>query len=193
LAILDLHRNVLRLLGLFCVCRSGGEGGVSLPGVREMKWTVRGLLGIDAKFEETARRLLPDPVVGAFLGFIVGYLAANSFSYLGVDAPRFLSLACGVFGAVGGCVLGLLRQGLPGRGKAVGWWSATMTISVGIVSLVIGFICCMLFLPGNLSPLLAFFVIGPLGAVLGIACGLFIGLVAQIPQLAEQGVRRNGP
>jgi hypothetical protein len=158
-----------------------------------MKWAIPGLLGIDAKFEAMTRRIFPDSVAGALLGFFVGYLAANSVNFLGFDTPRFLSLACGVFGAVGGCVLGVLRQGPPRRGKAVGWWCATMTISVGFASLVIGFIFCMLFIPGNLSPLLAFFVIGPLGAVLGTACGLFIGLVVQIPELAEEAVRRNGP
>jgi hypothetical protein len=140
-----------------------------------------GLLGIDAKFEVAAKRLLPDPVVGALLGFFVGYMAAFSFSFLEMDTSRLLSLACGVFGAIGGCVVGVLRQGPPGRGKAVGWWCATMTISVGTASLVIGFIGCMLFIPGNLSPLLAFFVIGPLGAILGAASGVVIGLVIPNP------------
>jgi len=146
-----------------------------------MKSTVPKLLGTDARAEATVRRLLPDPVVGAFLGFILGYIAANSFSFLGMDAPRFLSLACGVFGAIGGCVVGVLRQGPPGRGRAVGWWCATMTISVGFVSLVIGFISCMLFIPGTTSPLLAYFVIGPLGAVLGAVWGVIIGLVVRNP------------
>ena len=146
-----------------------------------MKWTVPDLLDTDAKAEATTRRLLPDPVVGAFLGFIVGYMAANSFSFLGFDTPRFLSLACGVFGAIGGCVVGVLRQGPPGRGRAVGWWCATMTISMGAASLLIGFIGCMLLIPGTTSPLLAFFVIGPWGAVLGAASGLVIGLVVRNP------------
>lgn len=151
-----------------------------------MKRTVPDDLGTDSRAEATARRLLPDPVVGAFLGFIVGYMAANSFSFLGFDTPRFLSLAFGVFGAIGGCVVGVLRQGPSGRGRAVGWWCATMTISVGFVSLVIGFIGCMLFFPGTTSPLLAFFVIGPLGAVLGAVCGVIIGLVVRNPEPARQ-------
>jgi hypothetical protein len=146
-----------------------------------MKWAVPGLLGIAAKFEAMAGRLLPDPVVGALLGFIVGYMAANSFSFLGMDTPRFLSLAAGVFGAIGGCVVGVLRQGPPGRGRAVGWWCATMLISLGCASLVIGLIGCMLFVPGTLSFLLAYFVIGPLGAVLGAACGVVLGLVVRNP------------
>jgi hypothetical protein len=157
-----------------------------------MKWAVPGLWGIDAKFEARARRLLPDPIVGALLGFIVGYMAANIFSFLGMDTPRFLSLAVGVFGVIGGCVVGVLRQGPPGRGKAVGWWCATMTISVGFVSLVVGFIGCMLFIPGTKSPLLAFFVIGPLGAVLGAASGVVIGLVVRIPGAGQQAARRDG-
>jgi hypothetical protein len=157
----------------------------------------KAFLGIDAKFEAMARRLLPDPVVGAVLGFIVGYMAANSFSFLRMDTPRFLSLAVGACGAIGGCVLGVLRQGPPGRGRAVGWWCATMLISVGSASLVIGLIGCVLFVSGTLSFLLAYFVIGPLGAVLGAASGVVIGLVVQVPsseslERAQQAVRRNG-
>jgi hypothetical protein len=56
-----------------------------------MKWAESSLLGIDAKFEAMTKRLFPDPVVGALLGFCVGYMAANSFSFLGFDTPRFLS------------------------------------------------------------------------------------------------------
>jgi hypothetical protein len=146
-----------------------------------MKWAIPGLLGIDATFEAMTRRIFPDSVAGALLGFFVGYMAANSVSFLGFDTPRFLSLAIGVFAAIGGCVVGVLRQGPPGRGKAVGWWCATMLIGVGFASLVIGFIGCMLFVPGNLSPLLSYFVIGPLGAVLGAASGVVIGLVIGNP------------
>jgi hypothetical protein len=145
------------------------------------------MLGIDPKFEAMARRLLPDPVVGALLGFVVGYMAANSFSFLGIDTPRFLSLAIGVFAAIGGCVLGVLRQNPAGRGRAVGWWCATMVIGLGAASLIIGFIGCMLFVPGNLSPLLSFFVIGPLGAVLGAASGVVIGLVIRNPGTSAYG------
>ena len=145
-----------------------------------MKWAVQDLLSMDAKFEAMTKQLIPDPVVGTLLGFCVGYMAANSFSFLGFDTPRFLSLAVSVLGAIGGCVVGVLRQGQQGRGKAVGWWCATMTIGVGAASLVIGFISCMLFISGNLSPLLAIFVIGPWGAVLGAISGVFIGLVVRI-------------
>lgn len=152
--------------------------------------TVSNLLSIDAKAEATARRLLPDPVVGALLGVVVGSMAAISFSFLEMATPRFLSLACGVFGAVGGCVAGVLRQGPPGRGRAVGWWCATMTISVGAASLVIGFIGCMLFIPGTTSPLLAFFVSGPLGAVLGAASGVVVGLVVPLGRPARHDLIR---
>lgn len=135
-------------------------------------------LGNDVESEAMVRRLLPDPVAGALLGFFVGYMAANTFSFLGIDTPRF-ALAVGVFGAVSGYVVGMLRQGPPGRGKAVGWWCATFLISMGSASLVSGFIACMLFIPGTNSPLLAFFVIGPLGAVAGAVCGVVIGLMVR--------------
>jgi hypothetical protein len=138
-------------------------------------------LGIDAKFEAMTRRLLPDPVVGALLGFIVGYMAANSFSFLGMDTPRFLSLVVGVFGAMGGWMGGVLRQGPSGRGRNVAWWCFTMTIIVGFTSFVIGFVVCVLFVPGIRSPMLAYFVIGPLGAVVGAAIGVVIGLVVRNP------------
>jgi hypothetical protein len=108
-------------------------------------------------------------------------MAANSFSFLGMDTPRFLSLAFGAFGAIGGWVGGVLRQGPSGRGRNVAWWCFTMTIIVGFTSFVIGFIGCMLFVPGNLSPLLAYFVIGPLGAVIGAGSGVVIGFVVENP------------
>jgi hypothetical protein len=156
-----------------------------------MKWAESSLLGIDAKFEAMTKRLSPDPVVGALLGFCVGYMAANSFSFLGFDTPRFLSLAIGLFAAIGGCVVGVLRQGPPGRGRAVGWWCATMLISVGSASLVIGFIGCMLFVPGNLSPLFAYFVIGPLGLSSAPSAGWSSGSSSETLESAQQVDRRN--
>src|SRR5262249_36640220 len=48
------------------------------------------------------RRLLPDPVVGAMAGFVLGFLASFRLVSLGVDrASGLLPLGLGVLGAVG--------------------------------------------------------------------------------------------
>jgi hypothetical protein len=48
------------------------------------------------------------------LGFFLGYLATCAISerFFRVDASRFVSLAVAVLGAIGGCVVGVLRQGI---------------------------------------------------------------------------------
>jgi hypothetical protein len=47
---------------------------------------------------------------------------------------------------------------------------------------LVGIVGCILFVPGNLSPLLAVFVIGPRGVVLSVASGLIIGLAVRNPE-----------
>jgi hypothetical protein len=126
------------------------------------------------------RWLLPDPVVGALLGFLVGYLASMSLDFFGIVMPGFMLIACGVLGAIAGCVMGVLRQGPPGRGKTIAWWCGTMTILVGVVSFLLGFVGPILLKPDSpQGPLLGFFVTGPLGAAAGAVCGVAIGLVVR--------------
>ena len=125
------------------------------------------------------RWLLPDPVVGVLAGFAIGYMACLSLDFLGI-APGFVSVVFGLLGAIGGCVIGVLRQGPPGRGQAVGWWCATMTGIVGVVSFLIGFVGPLIFSPdSNTGPMLGIFVTGPLGAIVGAVCGVVIGLVVR--------------
>ena len=124
--------------------------------------------------------LLPDPVIGVLAGFGIGFMACLSLDFFGIVPPGFVSLVFGVLGAIGGGLIGVLRQGPPGRGKAVGWWCVTMTGIVGVVSFLIGFCGPMIFRPdSNQGPLLGIFVTGPLGAVAGAVCGVVIGLVVR--------------
>jgi hypothetical protein len=128
------------------------------------------------------RWLLPDPVVGALLGFLVGYMAAMSLVFIGiVTLPGFVLLTCGILGAIAGCALGIRRQGQPGRGKTIAGWCATMTVAVGVVSFLLGFIGPLLLAPhANQGPLLGIFITGPLGAAAGALCGVIIGLVVPV-------------
>jgi hypothetical protein len=126
------------------------------------------------------RWLLPDPVIGVLAGFGIGFMACLNLVFLGIVSPGYVSVAFGLLGAIGGCVIGVLRQGPPGRGKAVGWWCATMTGIVGVVSFLIGFCGPLIFSPdSNQGPLLGILVTGPLGAIVGAFCGVVIGLVVR--------------
>ena len=126
------------------------------------------------------RWLIPDPVIGAFVGLGVGLMACLSLAFLGIVSPGFVWLVSGVLGAICGCVIGVLRQGPPGRGRAVGWWCASMTGIVGVLSFLIGFVGPLIFsLNSNTGPMLGIFITGPLGAIVGAVCGVVIGLVVR--------------
>jgi hypothetical protein len=125
--------------------------------------------------------LFPDPVVGALAGFGLGLMACLSLAFMEIVSPGSLVwILSGLLGAIGGCVIGVLRQGPPGRGRVIGWWCATMTGIVGVVSFLIGFAGPLIFTPdSNTGPMLGFFVTGPLGAIVGAVCGVVIGLVVR--------------
>jgi hypothetical protein len=126
------------------------------------------------------RWLLPDPVVGALAGFGLGLMACFNLAFMEIVSPGFVWILSGLLGAIGGCVIGVLRQGPPGRGRAVGWWCFTMTGIVGVISFLIGFGGPLIFTPdSNTGPMLGIFVTGPLGAIVGAVCGIVIGLVVR--------------
>jgi hypothetical protein len=126
------------------------------------------------------RWFLPDPVVGALAGFLLGFLGSANLLFFGIDLPRFVPVAFAVLGALAGCVVGVFRQGPPGRRKMVAWWCAAMAGIAGVVSFLCGFIGPMLLTPdSNQGPLLGIFVTGPLGAIAGAVCGVVIGLMAR--------------
>jgi Rhodopirellula transposase DDE domain len=137
--------------------------------------------------------LLPNPVVGALVGFGVGFLASFSLQLVGIDASGLGTIFCGLLGAVAGCVVGVFLQEPPGRGKTVAWWSALMAGIVGGVGFLGGFIGPILFRPGSpQGPLLGIFYTGPVGAVVGAVCGVVIGfVVAMIGKDSSSNSSRN--
>jgi hypothetical protein len=122
--------------------------------------------------------LLPDPVVGAMAGFVLGFLASFSLDLLVVDRSGLAPLGLGVLGAIAGCVVGVLLQGPEGRGRIVARWCATTAGVVGAVSFLVGFAGPIILHPNSpQGPLLGIFFTGPLGAIVGAVVGALIGLV----------------
>ena len=130
-------------------------------------------------------RFLPDPVVGAMAGAALGLLAGINLDFWGIDMPSPIFLALGGLGGVLGCAAGLLRQGSPGRGRAVGWWCFTMTCIVGGISFLAGFVGPILLTPDSpQGPMLGIFITGPLGAIAGAVLGVVIGLTRPTSPIA---------
>jgi membrane protease YdiL (CAAX protease family) len=125
------------------------------------------------------KRMIPAPVVFALVGLAVTYLACLALEEsFGSGLSRFVALAVGIAGAIAGWVVGAFRQGPPGRRRNVAWWCVTMSWIVGTVSFLSGFVGPIVFSPDSpQGPLLGIFITGPLGAVVGAACGVVIGFL----------------
>jgi hypothetical protein len=124
------------------------------------------------------RRLLPDPVVGALAGFAVGFLASFPLASLGVDVSGWPTIGFGMLGAVAGYVVGLSLRSPSGRARTIARWCATMTVVVGVISFLSGFVGPIILYPNSpQGPLLGIFFTGPLGAIVGAVAGAIIGLL----------------
>ena len=131
----------------------------------------------------TMKRILPDPVVGAMAGFILGFLAFIALTMLGFipEVLRFGSVVAGILGAVAGWMVGSWSDRPTEQGGTVVRWCAGMTALVGGVAFLAGFVGPMLVTPdSNLGPLLGIFITGPLGAVAGALLGLIFGFARQV-------------
>src|SRR5262249_15300086 len=83
-----------------------------------------------------------------------------------------------ICGAIAGGVVGKFLQGPEGRARTVARWCATMTVVVGVISFLIGFVGPIILYPNSpQGPLLGIFFTGPLGAVAGAVVGAIIGLL----------------
>jgi hypothetical protein len=124
------------------------------------------------------RRLLPDPVVGALAGFVLGFLGSFSLDFVGVRGEGVVTVVLGALGAIIGCVVGVFFRGPPGRGKTVARWCAATAAVVGAVGFLAGFVGPMVLRPDSpQGPLLGILCTGPLGAIAGAVVGALIGLV----------------
>lgn len=129
------------------------------------------------------KRLLPDPLVGAMAGFVLGFLVSAALKTLGLPIPGIpgWGTIIGAFlGALCGGAIGLLNQRPADQGGTVAWWCIVTTAVVGGLSFLAGFVGPMLLKPDSpQGPLLGFFYTGPLGALAGALLGLVIGLLRQ--------------
>jgi hypothetical protein len=135
------------------------------------------------------RWLLPDPLVGALFGFGLGCLLAFALTFLGIDLSGWPAIGLGVCGAILGGVVGAQLQGPEGRARTVARRCAIMTVTLGVVSFLIGFAGPIILRPDlPQGPLLGFFFTGPLGALVGAVLGVIIGLLVPV---TSAGARRT--
>ncbi len=140
------------------------------------------------------RLLLPDPFIGALAGFGLGFLTAFPLGSLGVDVSGWPAIGLGIGGALVGGVVGTYLQGPQGRARTVARWCATMTVVVGVISLLAGFAGPIIFDPNSpQGPLLGFFFTGPLGALAGAVVGAMIGLLVSAAPAQHETDSRPRP
>jgi hypothetical protein len=133
------------------------------------------------------RLLLPDPLVGAFAGFGLGFLTVFPLTSLGVDLSGWPAVGLGICGAIVGGVVGKFRQGPEGRARTVAWWCATMTVVVGVISFLVGFAGPIILHPDlPQGPLLGIFFTGPLGALAGAVLGTLVGLLVPVAPVEQE-------
>jgi hypothetical protein len=121
-------------------------------------------------------KILPNQVVGALAGFGIGVLAAMSLVLVGLPA-RLFEIPVGILGAIAGWVVGTYLRRPAEQGGTIARWCACMTLAVGAISFLAGFVGPILLHPDSpQGPLLGFFLTGPLGAVAGALLGLAIGV-----------------
>jgi hypothetical protein len=124
------------------------------------------------------KRMIPAPVVFSLVGFAATFMACLNLEVFSGEISRFVPPFVGVAGAVAGWMIGVFRQGPPGRRRTVAWWCVTMSSIVGAAGFLIGFVGPILLSPDSpQGPLLGIFITGPLGAVAGAAIGVIIGFL----------------
>jgi hypothetical protein len=136
-------------------------------------------------------KILPDQVVGALAGFLVGYLGVGALIFLGWAVPRTLLIPAGIIGAVGGGLVGVYLRRPAEQGGTIARWCAGTAVVVGGISFLAGFVGPMLLRPDSpQGPLLGFLCTGPLGTVAGALLGLVIGAAVAGPSPPVMPCRR---
>ncbi len=123
--------------------------------------------------------LLPDTLVGALAGFGLGVMLSFNLGFLGVDGSSWPSLGLGLVGAILGCMVGACLRSPDARARTIARWCATMSVALGVVAFLIGFVGPIILSPDSpQGPLLGIFVTGPLGALAGAILGAIFGMLA---------------
>src|SRR5262245_14314455 len=111
--------------------------------------------------DTTMREPLPDPVIGAMAGFVLGVLAFMGLTMLGLapGGPGFGSVVAGLLGAVAGGVVGALYRRPVSQGGAAARWCVGMAALVGGLGFLAGFVGPILLTPDSpQGPLLGIFI-----------------------------------
>jgi hypothetical protein len=131
-------------------------------------------------------RFLPNRVVGAMAGFVLGFPVSISLRIFRIDASGWPGIAIAVLFAVAGGVIGGLLTSPHPRRRAAAQWCVLGMVVVGGVSFLAGFVGPILFQPDSpQGPLLGIFYTGPLGALAGAVVGLGIGAAVRRPVWAR--------
>jgi hypothetical protein len=109
-------------------------------------------------------------------------MASVNLAFLGIDVAGWPAVGFGILGAVCGCVVGSCLHSPSGRARAVARWCVTLTVALGGVAYLAGFVGPIVVRPDlPQGPLLGFFCTGPLGALAGAILGAVIGLLVPSP------------
>ena len=133
------------------------------------------------------RPFLPNPILGALMGCVVGILGWTGLGVLGFDLPRAGFYAFVPVAVAGGVFIGSLNGPMMR-------WSAGMAAAVGAIGFALGFVGPLLLEPDSpQGPLLGIFVTGPFGVVLGAALGLVIGVLRHLTSFKPAEAARVEP
>jgi hypothetical protein len=127
-------------------------------------------------------KVLPDAVLGSFIGFAVGVLTHTGLALCGLVPPGNLARVLGIAGALVGGAVGVCLSSPSGRLRSVARWCAGAAALVGAACFLVGFVGPIVLRPDSpQGPLLGIFITGPLGTIAGAVVGALLGALASRP------------
>jgi len=127
-------------------------------------------------------KVLPDAVLGSFIGFAVGVLTHTGLALCGLVPPGNMALVLGIASALVGGAVGVCLSSPSGRLRSAARWCVATAALVGAACFLAGFVGPILLRPdAPQGPLLGVFITGPLGTVGGAAVGALLGALAYRP------------